>query len=291
MPGYGADQVKLGFFSRDFLFQFVSAGRLMLGKDVTVALAKNSDCWHAINHTRQKDHRYSGMYRLAEDKLEKGWQQSAAAMMGTKVDLTTNQHLYALSFFVQKVKEEVGITGSGELDYKVKIGLVATVADYVQMPHLDCAMHANKHSWIFHVPICKHGMYLYIWDVDAPGLKKTLVHIPFGSFLVLRDDVWHGGIIGGEGNVRVHGGIFEAWTYNTLNRLVYPPKLEGESLINYRKSFDRVHNRDPIDYKNAISMVTATQLKQLEKMALNLTKSFSSSTFFYAPLPSGVSHD
>ena len=74
MPGYGADQVKLGFFSRDFLFQFVSAGRLMLGKDVTVALAKKSDCWHAINHTREKDHRYSGMYRLAEDELEKGWQ-------------------------------------------------------------------------------------------------------------------------------------------------------------------------------------------------------------------------
>ena len=60
------------------------------------------------------------------------------------------------------------------------------------------------------MPTCKHGMYLYIWDVDAPGLKKTLLHIPFGSFLVLRDDVWHGGIIGGEGNIRVHGGIFEA---------------------------------------------------------------------------------
>jgi len=100
------------------------------------------------------------MYRLAEDELKKGWQQSAAAMMGTKINLTANQHIYALSFFVQKVKEEVGITGSGELDYKVKIGLVATVADYVQMPHLDRAMHANKHSWIFHVPIYKYGMYL-----------------------------------------------------------------------------------------------------------------------------------
>ena len=83
---------------------------------------------------------------------------------------------------MQKVKEEVGITESVELDYKVKIGLVATVADYVQMPHLDCGMHANTHSWIFHVPICKHGMYLYIWDVDAPGLKKNWCIFLLGVF-------------------------------------------------------------------------------------------------------------
>ena len=38
-------------------------------------------------------------------------------------------------------------------------------------------------------------------------MHKTLVHIPLGSFLVFCEDVWHGGIVGGEGNVRVHSEI------------------------------------------------------------------------------------
>ena len=36
MPGYTADRVKLGFFSRDLSHAFVSAGRMMLGKDSTM---------------------------------------------------------------------------------------------------------------------------------------------------------------------------------------------------------------------------------------------------------------
>ena len=48
MPGYTSDQVKMGFFNRDFLHSFVSAGRMMVGKEGTVAAAK-----HAISHTSQ----------------------------------------------------------------------------------------------------------------------------------------------------------------------------------------------------------------------------------------------
>ena len=101
----------------------------------------------------------------------------------------------------------------------------------------------------------------------------------------------HGGIVGGEGNVRVHGGIFEAWAFNTATKLQYPPATKNESLKNYKKAFDAVHNKDPIDYKNAISMVSDTQLQQLENMYHNLCKSFATSMFFYANLPSGNSHN
>ena len=41
-------------------------------------------------------------------------------------------------------------------------------------------------------------------------MKKTLVHIPLGSFLVPGKGVWCDGVVGGEGNVRVHGGILWA---------------------------------------------------------------------------------
>ena len=92
----------------------------------------------------------------------------------------------------------------------------------MQMPHQDCKCNENNiHSWIFHVPICARESYIYIWDVE--NMHNTLVHIPLGSFIVLCQDVWHGGIVGGEGNVRVHGGIFEAWAFQSASKLTYPP--------------------------------------------------------------------
>ena len=55
-----------------------------------------------------------------------------------------------------------------------------TVQDWVQAPHLDCAVKPNNHSWIFYVPLCTSGSYLYIWSQD--GKDKKLVWIPLGSF-------------------------------------------------------------------------------------------------------------
>ena len=43
LPYYTKDQVKLGFFSRDFLKEFVTAGRMMVGKESTVASAKATE--------------------------------------------------------------------------------------------------------------------------------------------------------------------------------------------------------------------------------------------------------
>ena len=287
ISGYTSDQVKLGFFNRDFLHSFVSAGRMMVGKEGTVAAAKQA--WNAISHTSQPGGRpkdSSGLYNLVGDELEAPWEAKVGKMMGLRCDRHTNPHVYTLSYFVQKLKDELGITGEKCLGYKVKFGLVATVADYVQMPHQDCECNENNiHSWIFHVPICARGSYIYIWDVE--NMHKTLVHIPLGSFLVLREDVWHGGIVGGEGNVRVHGGIFEAWAFQSASKLTYPPANQGESLRNYKRSFDLVHNDQPIDYEEAISMVSENQLEQLEQMHQNICKSFPATTLFYSPLPLG----
>ena len=69
MPGYTANQVKLGFFNRDFLHSFVCAGRMMVGKEGTVAAAKKA--WSAISHTSQpKGKTPSGLYSLVGDELE-----------------------------------------------------------------------------------------------------------------------------------------------------------------------------------------------------------------------------
>ena len=263
----------------------------MVGKESTVASAKAADKWQAIAYTSQGPHKYSGMYHLAKDELEKTWQTNVGNnMMGLSCDVNTNPLVYTLVYFLTSVKEELGLAGKDHVGYKVKIGLVATVADYVQMPHQDCDCLKNQHSWIFHVPINENGSYIYIWDVtDGLELKKTLVHIPLGSFLVLREDVWHSGIVGGEGNVRVHGGIFEPYAFSTTSKLIYPPasKEQYPNLRAYKKEFDSVHNKDRINYEDAITMVSDTQARQLKVMYRNISNSFQVSSLFYAPLPPG----
>ena len=100
--------------------------------------------------------------------------------------------------FLQKLKQELKIN---DLYYRVKLGLVVTRKDYVQLPHLDCEAKKENHSWMCHVPICISGIYLYVWD-DL-GNTKQLLKITLCGFLVLCDDLMHGGMCGGPGNVRV----------------------------------------------------------------------------------------
>ena len=47
--------------------------------------------------------------------------------------------------------------------------------------------------------------------------------IPFGCILVLRDDVYHGGIIGGPGNVWLHGAIIASEHLDSSSGAKYPP--------------------------------------------------------------------
>ena len=49
--------------------------------------------------------------------------------------------------------------------------------------------------------------------------------IPFGSILILIEDVWHGGLSGGVGNVRLHGAIIAMaikFCYHNLPLPLFP---------------------------------------------------------------------
>ena len=52
-------------------------------------------------------------------------------------------------------------------------------------------------------------------------MNHELVKIPFGRCLILRDDVWHGGIVGGVGNIRFHGAIVAKGDAATADHLMY----------------------------------------------------------------------
>ena len=98
---------------------------------------------------------------------------------------------------------------------------MVTTRDYIQVPHLDVLNSSGNHSWIFHASLCHSGGYIYVRKNRDGGMEYELVKIPFGSCLILWDDVWHGGIVGGEGNIRFHGAIVAKTNLPTSNHLAY----------------------------------------------------------------------
>ena len=58
------------------------------------------------------------------------WESKVGSAIGLRCGRHTKPRFYTLIYFVQKLKEELGMTGGNSLKYKVKMGLVATVADY-----------------------------------------------------------------------------------------------------------------------------------------------------------------
>ena len=109
----------------------------------------------------------------------------------------------------------------------------------------------------------------------------------FGEFfLVLRDDVWHGGLCGGTGNLWVHGGIFDTLARDITTKLTYP---ESMSLTNYMKGQNSMHNKkgSSVDYENSINLVEKNTSEEMSKMVENIIVSFATPNGFYERLPVG----
>ena len=72
------------------------------------------------------------------------------------------------------------------------------------MPHIDRKVNTRKKkslpTWIIMIPIMKEGSWLYVYDRD---FECKMLRIPLGGYLVLRDDLYHGGFCGTPGNVRI----------------------------------------------------------------------------------------
>jgi hypothetical protein len=99
-------------------------------------------------------------------------------------------------FKVSGVPRDLGV----DLDYTI-IHLLFTDDDTAinfQDPHTDYPYHITRRnlidkvrlSWTAHLPITPDGSWITMWF--GPGVGYTL-HIPFGTALLLRSDVIHGG--------------------------------------------------------------------------------------------------
>jgi hypothetical protein len=90
--------------------------------------------------------------------------------------------------------------------------LVVTEKAMHQSPHLDipgCTrLPVHQRAHVLHLPLCKEGLALQIWDDKGDGkgdqLHPKLLYVPFGMALLLRADVLHAGCYGNPGNIRFH---------------------------------------------------------------------------------------
>jgi hypothetical protein len=78
-----------------------------------------------------------------------------------------------------------------------------------QAPHIDDKGCFNKEEryrpFILHHPLCEEGSSIQIWLPNSTGTRSpTILHVPFGTALLLRGDVYHAGSYGSKGNLRFH---------------------------------------------------------------------------------------
>ena len=84
-----------------------------------------------------------------------------------------------------------------------------------------------------------------------------MIHIPFGSMLVVRSDVWHGGILGGKGNMRFHAAIIVHEDSKEKDELVY-----GCDNVVAKTTFDNLK----VDYKEAKNLLGLRITETLPQM-------------------------
>jgi hypothetical protein len=104
-----------------------------------------------------------------------------------------------------KIQSKVG----GEVKYTSLCSLIETERAGHQAAHIDDKGCTEKEEcnrpFILHHPLCEEGSTLQVWLPNKMGsYSPTFVHIPFGSAMILRGDVYHAGCYGSRGNIRFH---------------------------------------------------------------------------------------
>ena len=105
-------------------------------------------------------------------------------------------------------KEDIvgDVEGDKQRDYKIFPSFIATHTPYNQHFHIDDPSEDDD-SFFIHFALTHDGTYLRLLKRNesletATNVKK--IHIPFGSFFVIRNNVYHSGVYGREGNVRMN---------------------------------------------------------------------------------------
>lgn len=90
------------------------------------------------------------------------------------------------------------------------------------------------------VPLLLERSWLYVYDRE---MNDNMLHIPFGGYLVLRDDIYHGGFYDTPGNIRMqitllHKNYFDSFAYllHANPRITERRGLFEPLAVNYQKT-------------------------------------------------------
>ena len=144
------------------------------------------------------------------------------------------------------------------------------------MPHLDTSPSKKKdrlHSWICMIPLMKEGSWVYVYDEE---FKYKLLRIPLGSYLVIRDDVYHGGFCGTSGNVRMQITLIPKSDIGKFQWLSHANKKVAE-----KQGF---YHPKPVDYGESVNILDKFFTDQLKKQSDELAKDYLEIDSLYRPM-------
>ena len=111
-------------------------------------------------------------------------------------------------------------------------GFLVTERRSFQNVHFDfekIPMEEEKRPFVLHLPLCTEGMKLNIVKASGNEVFPITLHILFGTYVVTRADVLHGGCFGSAGNVRFHCIISKVPLH--YNKLSYVYELNNVQLL------------------------------------------------------------
>ena len=164
-----------------------------------------------------------------------------------------------------------------ERNYVGKAGLVCTVRSYVQVLHTYFGKTGKQKGVVLHAPLCKDGLLIYIWKEKHNRAPKEyqLLHIPFGSILVLDGRVVHGDIVGSPGNVHFHV------------KIILRCNVDISDKLEYTWSKKQQNSQIAVDYKEAISILPEEKTSLIQNIILYIKSTFANGGGLLKPFPSG----
>ena len=163
-------------------------------------------------------------------------------------------------------------------------GFVQTTIPSHQDLHLDRTdvnFETPGHSYILHVPLDVEGMQLRLGKLDDQSrLNHGLIHIPFGSGIILHYTQLHAGHYGSPRNFRFHA-VFseEHWNSNYLMQLhTYLEKATELQEVDIKAIVDQFEK--DLKESNALEMKTTKEQKLHRTTYYNHLREFNPSPEF-----------
>ena len=136
------------------------------------------------------------------------------------------------------------------------------------MPHIDHKVNTRKKkrrpAWIIMIPIMKEGSWLYVYDQK---FDYKLLRIPLGGYLVIRDDLYHGGFCGSVGNVRIQITLIPE---DQIDEFCYLNHVGHK--IAAEKGF---YDPKPIDYSDSVVIFGDDVKEKLKAQKTDLAQDYS----------------